>query len=481
MGWARRLRNTIFGSNLSAAFDEEMRFHLDQRIDDYMKDGMSRDQATRAASRRLGNVAIAREQTLDADTVRWLADCGQDVRHAARALRSNPGFAAVAILTLGLGVGLNTAMFIFADAIIFRPPDLPKPAELVRIFSSTKDVPFGTLSYPDYLDFRNRATTLAGVAAYNSVTLPVSRHRDEVRQVVGAALVSGNYFSVLGVEPSPGRGFRDTDDRVGSGAVAVISHALWERLFQSNPAAIGQEVTIANQSFTVIGVAAQRSATDLITVHPDVYVPIAMVHAVVSSRPAGVLGDRSATWLTVVGRLAPGVTSPAAGAEIASLARSLEQAYPATNHQRSANAMQEMAARGVLNPARQRAAALFLGIAGLVLLIACANVANLLLSHAAGRTREIAVRLALGASRSNVAQLVIRRGLTVVAVGSGIGLAATLAGGRLVAPLLFRTSPYDPLILGPVLALVLLVSLLATLIPTVRATRVDPAFALRAR
>src|SRR4051812_28459398 len=131
MGWLRRLRSTIVGSSASVEFDEEARFHFDRRVEDYVKSGMSHDQATREAARRLGNLTLAREQTRDADTLRWLADFARDVRHAGRALRKCPAFAIAAILTLGLGVGLTTAIFIFTDALIFRPPDVPRPGELV--------------------------------------------------------------------------------------------------------------------------------------------------------------------------------------------------------------------------------------------------------------------------------------------------------------------------------------------------------------
>lgn len=326
MEWVRRLRSTILGSKVSAEFDEEIRFHFARHVEDFVKSGMAHEQATREASRRLGSRTLARDQTRDADTLHWLADFGQDLRHAGRALRKSPAFAVVAMLTLGLGVGLNTAIFIFADALIFRPPDVPRPSELVRIFSRTNEVPFGKISYPDYLDFRSQITTLSGTVAYDSRALPVSRNRDDVRQLLGALVVSGNYFSVLGVEPTVGRGFRDADDRPGASAVVVISHKLWERTFQSNPAAIGQEISVAKRTFTVIGVAPPGFATtESIAFHPDVYIPIAMVNDVVSSLPANLREDRSTAWLTVVGRLVPGATPSTASAEITILARSLEQ------------------------------------------------------------------------------------------------------------------------------------------------------------
>ena len=307
--------------------------------------------------------------------------------YSVRVLRKNPTFAGAAILTLALGIGANTSIFSFADALVFRPLDVPRPSELVRVFGGTKATPYDRLSYPDYRDIQQRNTTLSGVVASEGDFVAMSRSRHELPKLFGAEFVSSNYFSVLGVEPILGRGFRDEDERVArTQAVVVISHRLWERDFQSDPAAVGRSIVIgARDSATIIGVApAGFTGTDLF-LRPDVYVPIAMVRDVVATTPVDQLENRAKRWLNVYGRLKPGVPVSSASADVAALTRALAQSYPETNRDRTALALPEIPARDV-NGSDYRHMALLIGLVSLVLLIACGNVANLMLSHAAGRT-----------------------------------------------------------------------------------------------
>src|SRR5262245_38673790 len=482
MGWWRRLRNTVGRSSADTDFDAEVRFHFEQCVDDYIKQGLSREEAHSAASRRLGNLTLTSEQTRDADTMHWLADFVADVGYGLRTLRKHPAFAAIAILTLGLGVGLNTANFIFYDTLVLPPPDLPRHRQLVRIFSSTTETPYGKVAYPDYLDVAGRATTLIGTVAFDdTLTVTVSRHQDQPRQVVGAAIVSGNLFSVLNVGLALGRGLHDQDDRPGADAVAVISHKLWERLFQSDPSAIGAVVSVARGQFTVIGVT-RAQPSHVMAIEPDVFIPIARVNDVIASGDNR-RSDRAVGWLTVIGRLVPGTVASAASAEIVVLAQSLAQEYPATNSNRSAVVLPEMTARGAVNPERQRAAVLLLAVTGLVLLIACANVVNLLLSHGAGRTREIAVRRALGASAGRVVRQLLTE-TALLAIGGGVvGLGLAYIGVQYLSAIVRSVlSAYDiqPLfdvrIDRRVIAFTVvasLVTLVAGVIPALRSMRVD--------
>ena len=488
MGWLRRLRNTVRRSSADADFQGEVRFHFDRCVDDYIKQGLSREEAISAASRRLGNLSVAADQTRDADTVHWLADFAQDLGYGVRTLRKHHAFAGIAVLTLGLGVGLNTAVFIFYDALVFRPPDVPRPGELVRIFSSTTDAPYGKVAYPDYLDLAGRTASLAGAVAFDdTVTVAVSRRQDEPRQIVGAAVVSGNLFSVLGIEVARGRGFHNQDDRPGAGAAVVISHRLWQRLFQSDPAAIGSVMSVASGRFTVVGVTGAQ-ASHVMAIEPDVFIPIAMVSDVIASGNSR-RSDRAVGWLTVVGRLAPGATASAVASETAVVAQSLAQEYAATNSTRSAVVLPEMSARGALSPERQQAALLLLAVTGLVLLIACANVVNLLLSHGAGRTREIAVRRALGASAGRLVRQLLTE-TALLAIGGGlVGLGLAYIGVQYLSAIVRSVlSAYDiqPLfdvrIDRRVIAFTVvasLVTLVAGLIPALRSMRVDPVSGLK--
>jgi predicted permease len=482
MGWLRRLRNTVLRSSAAADLDEELRFHFERRVEDYVQQGLPRDDALRAATRRLGNLPLTSERTRAADTIHWLADFGQDLVYGLRTLRKHPAFAGIAILTLALGVGLNVAIFIFYDALVFRPPDVPRSGELVRLFSSTPEATHGKVSYPDYLDFAGRTTSLAGVVAFDdTLTVAVARQPGDARQVVGAAMVSGNLFSVLGIELALGRGFHDRDDQPGAGGVVVISHKLWERLFHSDPGVIGEMLSVARGRFTVVGVTGVQ-ASHVMAIEPDVFIPIAMVNDVVSATDNR-RADRSAAWLTVVGRLASGAAASAAALETAALAQSLAREYPDTNRHRSAVVLPEMAARAALSPARQQAAVLLLAVTGLVLLIACANVVNLLLSHGAGRTKEIAVRRALGASAGRVARQLLTETAVLACGGGVLGLGLAYVGVQYLSAIVQSVlSAYDiqPLfdvrIDGRVIAFTVvasMVTMVSGLVPALRSSRVD--------
>ena len=314
-------------------------------------------------------------------------------------------------------------MFSLADATAFRPPDVPRPGELVRIFSSTKDVEYDRLSYPDYLDYKSRTTTLGSLVAYDTALVAMSQGRGDVPQLFGAWVVSANFFAALEVPITLGRGFRDDEDRVaGANPVAVISHSLWQRHFQSDAAIVGKRVTLGSREFTIVGVAPARFTGTELYFHPDLYVPLTMSRDVASTIPADFLDDRSDRWLTAVGRLKQGTSVRQASAEVLALARSLEHSYPDSNKNRTAMALPEVAARGRLDTGGYQGAVLMLVLVGLVLLIACANVANLLLSRAAGRTKEIAMRLALGASRARLIQQLLTESLLLSVLGGALGL-----------------------------------------------------------
>ena len=250
-----------------------------------------------------------------------------------RSLIKAPLFTLAAVATLALGIGANAALFSVADATALRPPDVPNPGELVRVFSSTKDWPYGELPYPDYQDFRREARSLSGLVAYESADFALSKTRNASAIYLGGWLVSANFFSVLGVEPALGRGFRPKK-RARLRRLRVISHRLWEREFASDAGIVGQEVLVSGAPFTIVGVTPESfGGTDLFF-HPDVFIPLASIRTAYPNTPPAVLEDRSNRWLTVLGRLAPGVSAEDAAAEFTVLGERLARQFPDTNRDR---------------------------------------------------------------------------------------------------------------------------------------------------
>jgi predicted permease len=348
----------------------------------------------------------------------------QDVRYTVRSLAKAPLFTFAAVATLALGIGANAALFSVADATALRPPDVPNAANLVRVFSSTKDTPYGELPYPDYEDFRRQATSLSGLVAYESVDVALAKTSRTSAMYLGGWLVSANFFTVLGVEPALGRGFRPEEDRSPS-AVAVISHRLWDREFGRDATVVGREVLLSGVPFTIVGVAPESFAGTELFFHPDVFLPLSSIRLAYPNTPSTVLEDRKDRWLTVLGRLAPGVSASQASAEFATLAARLAGAFPESNRDRTAAVLPEMTARARLDQGGVEGAMVIIGLVGLVLLLACANVANLVLSRNAHRLRDVALRAAMGATRAQLIRQLLTESLLLALAG---GAAALLVG-----------------------------------------------------
>jgi predicted permease len=353
----------------------------------------------------------------------------QDIRYALRSFSRTPQFTAAAVLTLALGIGANTAMFSFADATSLRPPDVPRPDEIVRVFTSSRDTPFGEVSYPDYQDLRARTRTLASLVAYETGDFSLAANPREPAKYLGGWIVSANFFSALGVEPAIGRGFLPEEDTVAS-AVAVISHVVWERDFQRASDVVGRSVLLSGTAFTIVGVAPENFTGTELYFHPDIFVPLSAMRSVYPSLPVDVLNRRTNRMLTVLGRLFTGVTTAQAASEFAVLARDLEVAYPESNRGRTTVVLPEITARARLDSGGAEGAQVILALVGLVLLLACANVANLVLSKSTARARDLALRLCVGATRTRlVRQLLIESFLLAIAGGA----AGVMIGGWVLA------------------------------------------------
>jgi len=359
-----------------------------------------------------------------------------DIRYGLRMLAANPGFTAIAILSLAIGIGVNTSMFSLADAMLLRPLPVAGSSEMVRILSTSRASRFDAISYPDYLDFRGQSKTLSGLVGQRNIPIGFNADPNAPAQIRLGEAVTPNYFDVLGVKPAVGRFFAPDEDRAG---VVILSYRLWESQFGGDPSVIGRSVKVSKLDFKVIGIAPNTFPGLDRYVHEDMYVPMGVLpqFAADDKNP---LTQRDKLNVNVYGRLRSGGTAAEAQAELRGIATNLERSYPDTNRGRSVLAMSEIQARTNVDPEDATQAIILLSIAGLVLLIACANVANLLLSRARARSKEISIRLAIGAGRGRLLRQLLTESLVLAFAGGAAGILLALFSVRFLASLRFPTT-----------------------------------------
>jgi putative ABC transport system permease protein len=405
----------------------------------------------------------------------------QDLRYSLRGLYNSKAFTAVAVLTLGLGIGVNTAIFSIVNAFLFRPLPVADPEQLVVIASETELVEFPIgVSYPNYLDYRERTDVLQDLALFQPS--PVSLRDEGEAQRAWVEIVSGNYFDMLGVEALYGRTFTADEAEVRGGApVIVLDHAYWEHEYGADPSVIGRSVEINGSGFTIIGVAPPEFPGTEFLIGVDGYVSLMMIDSVAPDLE-GVLDERGAKLFRAIGRLQPEVTVQQASASLNALADDLEREYPDANRATDLLVVAETNARPEVSISQQlpAIAGIFMALVTLVLLIACANIANLLITRATTRRKEIAIRSALGAGRLRIVRQLISESTVLGLLGGVVGVIMGLWASRYLGvlasdfptdvPLRFDLSP-DYRVFGFAFAIALLAGVLAGGLPAFRASR----------
>jgi predicted permease len=495
-------RNLIRRDTVERELDEEMRATVDLLTAEKIRAGMTRDGARRAALVEIGGVESVKQQVRDVRRGAFLDTLLRDVRYAARLLWRNLLFTLTAALSLAIGIGATTAIFTVANGMLLRAaagvPDPEMIVDLVRR-NPSKGPGVDPMSFPDLVDVRQRTKTLEEVFGYRLELSPASLRVDDSATAVFAGVVTSNYFRALGVAPAAGRVFDAGDaEQVNASPVAVLSHEFWMRRFAGDPGIVGRSVRINNVPLTIVGVSASgfRGST---VVAPDVWLPVSMITAVWTEGGGQALTNRRIVWLMLGGRLKPGVSRAQASAEVAAIGATIQRDAPPDpswippEFAREMNSSSVVWSAEVASPipygVRILAAGfvgLLMALVGVVLVIACANLAGVLLARATGRRREIAVRAAVGAGRMRIIRQLLTETVLLFALGGAAGLALARAITRLLFLLLPEfpvpvnlSAPLDGRVVMFALVLSFIAAVLAGIAPALHASKSDVVTALK--
>jgi putative ABC transport system permease protein len=483
----RRLRALWGSEEIHDEIAEELRFHIELRAEENVRRGMAPEEARREAERQFGRFDRIKEEGYEVRGGRWLEAMWQDLRYGVRMLLKHKGFTAVAVLSLALGIGANIAIFSLADKVMMRKLPIEESDRLVVVSTSSDQGLRTIFTYPDFADYRDRNEVFEGLVCYVQRPLTLSEGRQAER--LQGMIVSGNYFTALRVRPALGRGFLPEEDKIrGSHPVVVLSYGLWQRRFGADPGLLGRTVNLNGYGFTVVGITPPEFAGTIPGSAPDVYVPVMMQGQVMPGwKMDPLFGPRSRdlSWLEVLGRLKPGVGREQAAVAMNMLGSQIARANPnADGSPRSEpKFVLEDGSRGHTYLLRDLRFPLqmLMATVGLILLIACANVANLLLARAGTRRKEIAVRLAIGAGRGRLIRQLLTESLLLATLGGGAGLALAASISGLVVSYTpannFSTlrldNRLDWRVLGFTLGISLLTGILFGLAPALSASRPD--------
>ena len=472
---AARVRELFGGARLERDLSDELQTHLDYLTDEHVRRGLSRDEARRAAYRDLGGLEQTREMVRDRRGLPFLETLGRDIRFGTRLLAKTPGFTAAAVCTLALGIGANAAIFSVVDAVLFQSLPYPDPHQLVSIWEvSQKGGDRIAVAPANYVDYVRRADAFSSLGAY--ARAGVNLTGDGTPERVPIEEVTASYFATLGVMPMIGGPFQPEDNQEAGSRRVILTHALWQRRFGGEASVLDRTILLDGRPYRVAGVMPPefRAASDAGAIEPvGALVPVFF--------EPSVLANRQEHLIEVIGRVRPGVPVDAARANLAAVSDGLAREFPDAATVRASlaplGAEQVKSVRELL--------VLLLAAVGLVLLIACANVASLVVARSMSRQREMAVRFALGATRRRVMSELITQSLLLSAAGAGVGLALAYWTKHVLVSLAPASFPYiqraslDLRVLGFAAVLTVVTGLLFGLFPAWQISRTRPVEALR--
>lgn len=457
---------------LNREIDEEQEFHIASLIDELIEAGMPPEEAARQARIQFGNRGRMKAESRDARLFGWLETTGQDLYYGLRILRKSPAFAAVAILTLAIGIGANTAIFSVVNGVLLNPLPYPHANRIVSLFDEVPNFKKGSISYPNFLDWQRMNRSFSAMAAYLSAGFNVLGEGEP--EHLKGEMISAGFFEILGVQPLIGRTFTANDDQLGSGPTVMISERLWRRKFGSAPNIVGRRIVVDGVGRTIIGVVRDRFHLRLTNFQEDglpndIYTPIG------EWNERRFHDDRSSPWgMDAIGRLKPGVTIEQARGDMDRVSRQLAAMYPDINSNQKANLVpfkEEIV--GDVRPVLL----ILLGAVGFVLLIACVNVANLLLARSTSRQREFAIRLAIGAGQARMIRQLLTESILLALIGGALGLLLAKFGTAAAIAAMPRTMPraeeigLDWRVLLFTLAVAIIAGILFGLAPALRMRR----------